>query len=460
MINPRQKWVQWLLTGWLVVLGAGLAGCQKRSPDFPTATRSLLPLPTVTTHVPELIPPPVITLRVNLSPTQTNSLPTPIPSLTFPPLSPVATPLPLPEAAYANLHAHLHDDSPQLLISYDDNTSIAYTYDNALVILAFLARNNPMDQQAARQLADALVQAQENDPAGDGRVRNAYLVTTMSPDLMIADAGSATGNMAWVALALAQSGAQLGEAAYLDAAAYLGDWIFNYTYEENGYTGGLSSTGEPYTWQATEHNVDVYAAFMLIYQATNDPAWRHRAMVAKRFLAEMWSGDYFWTGTKPDGATLNPAPRPEDTQSWTLLVLGETDIYGTALSWAETALSEDNCPCGAAVGYRFSDEGSGCWWEGAAHIALAWQMLGETGRSQLLMDSLESVALGDIIPAACGETVLTGYGGIYPSDVGHIGATAWYLFSAQGYNPFWGIPITDPVPFAGQYDPLPTDTGQ
>jgi hypothetical protein len=53
--------------------------------------------------------------------------------------------------------------------------NVAFTYDNALALLAFLARGTPDDIRRAEILADAFVYASQNDRFyNDGRLRNAY----------------------------------------------------------------------------------------------------------------------------------------------------------------------------------------------------------------------------------------------------------------------------------------------
>src|SRR6185437_1710362 len=49
------------------------------------------------------------------------------------------------------------------------------TYDNALIALAFLARGRGDDIQRAIIIGNALLYAQQTDPAGDGRFRQAYM---------------------------------------------------------------------------------------------------------------------------------------------------------------------------------------------------------------------------------------------------------------------------------------------
>jgi hypothetical protein len=361
-------------------------------------------------------------------------------------------------------------DSYATTATFDDGDT-AWTYDNALVLLAFLAHGAGEDLAAARVLADSLVYAQTHDPEfSDGRLRDAYHAQAFvgaDGKVNAAVSGSATGNMAWTVLALVRAWERLGERSYLEAAQRLGQWIFNQAYDTRGaggYNGGVDAGGNRLTWKATEHNADVYATFMNLYRATDDPTWRQRAMSAKHFLRTMWDeqGGYFWTGTTADGATINPRPIPEDTQSWTLLSLGEPERYKRALDWAESNLFYEVCPaCEASNGYRFSNTGSGCWPEGTAHMALAWQAAGDLDRANRLLQSLRSTRVlasettSKAMPAACGTEAVTGYGWNYPADVPHIGATAWYLFAELGHNPFWGIPSTEAAPWSGVYDPAP-----
>jgi hypothetical protein len=166
--------------------------------------------------------------------------------------------------------------------------------------------------------------------------------------------------MAWAVLALVRASERLGDTAYLAAAQRLGQWIFDTTSDERGgggYTGGIAEGGGQLHWKATEHNADVYAAFMNLHRATGDPVWRERALSARHFLTTMWNEQdgFFWTGTAEDGTTPNRRPVPEDAQSWTLLALGELERYRPALDWADSTLRYKTCPgYETASGYRFS----------------------------------------------------------------------------------------------------------
>lgn len=370
------------------------------------------------------------------------------------------------DAEFEYLHAVAGGEGLHLLDSYAttpsfDDGDLAWTYDNALVLLAFLARGTEADLAAARRLAEALVYAQAHDPEfADGRLRDGYHASPFvaaDGKTNVAARGSATGNMAWAAVALVRAGERLGNPGFTTAAERLGQWIADQagdTRGPGGYNGGLDEKGKPLLWKATEHAADVYAAFRNLERATGDPAWRERAMQARVFLQAMWDeqSGHFWTGTTADGATINRRPVPEDAQSWTLLALGDPERYGRGLAWAESNLFVANCPaCEAVSGYRFSTAGSGCWPEGTAHMALAWQAAGDRERSNRLLESLRGVQApaagrGVAIPAACGKPAVTGYGWDYPAGVAHTGATAWHLLAELGYNPFWGIPASERPP--------------
>lgn len=383
---------------------------------------------------------------------------------------PVLTPAHSLDAVFIYLHTQATGNVPRLVDSYAKTTTFddgdtAWTYDNSLAILALLARGEAADLATARTLADALVYAQAHDPQfDDGRIRDSYHASAFiraDKRANVDRGGSATGNMAWAVLALVRASERLGDTAYLAAAQRLGQWIFDNTSDERGaggYTGGVAEGGGQLHWKATEHNADVYAAFMNLHRVTADPAWRERALLARHFLTTMWNEQdgFFWTGTTEDGATPNPRPVPEDAQSWTPLALGELERYRRALDWADSTLRYKACPgYEAASGYRFSDVGSGCWWEGTAHMALAWRAAGEAARADELLQHLRGVRkgvpglAGEAISAASGDPAVSGFGWSYPAQTPHLGATAWYLFAEVGHNPFWGLAVTEPIPFAG-----------
>ena len=199
----------------------------------------------------------------------------------------------------------------------------AHVYDNALAILSFLARGMASDLAHARDIADAMVYAQDHDPYfTDDRLRNVYHAEALGGSNGVAwywndayGAGSHVGNMSWATLALARMYQATGASEYLDAALRLGEWIYEHTHDGRlygGYTGGHDGWGADQTrndWKSTEHNIDAYVAFAALYDITDDARWWEWALHAKDFVRAMWHDGalddgtpvgWFWTGTKGD----------------------------------------------------------------------------------------------------------------------------------------------------------------
>ena len=215
---------------------------------------------------------------------------------------------------------------------------IAFTYDNAVVLTAFLQRGQGDDPTRANVLGESLVYAQQHDPIGDGRVRNSYHANHFilsNGSVRIGDAGTYTGNMAWAGMALAQLYKKTQTQSYLDAAVSIGNWIQNKTHDTRGaggYTGGVSTQGK-LLYKSTENNIDVWALFTMLASLTGDATWTTRAQYAHTFIVSMWnplsSPGFFWTGTNTDGVTINTSFIPEDCQSWSYLAL-QDPVYAAS----------------------------------------------------------------------------------------------------------------------------------
>lgn len=396
-------------------------------------------------------------------------------------------------------------ESYEVTCAQDDDSSrnASHIYDNALVMLAFMARGTSEDWARAKILADSFVSAQAHDRAfSDGRLRNAYQAgDLLDPTTGLArlpgwwdydakqwfedkyQVSSYTGNLAWVMIALLRYYEVKGGADYLKAAEALGMWIYNNCYDENppfGYTGGQlgweanpqnPNGQEKIQWKSTEHNLDVYVAFTKLSELTKNLAWKIRAWQAKKFLRAMWNSKecHFWTGTLDDGRTINQTVVPEDVQTWGLMALGQVRKYGCSINWVENYCYVDPCPvCKDWKGFDFSYDFSnkennreGVWWEGTAHMCVALQIKNENEKSSEFINELRRVQVSAHnnnskgIVAACHDKVPTGFTSAcespeYPNGQCpfyyynrlHIGATAWYIFAERQYNPFWQTPTS------------------
>jgi hypothetical protein len=346
------------------------------------------------------------------------------------------------------------DSTPRLVQSYVSTPALelgdlAFTYDNALVILALLARGTADDVTRARVLGDALVFAQKNDPVPDGRIRSAYYVHPfVKPDgLPNLQEGPTldVGNTAWTGLALMKLYFKTGEASYLECSKALGKWIFTNAWDTRGaggYTGGLTPGGDRLRWKSSEHNIDTYAFFTMLAKATSDSKWTTRAQPALTLLDSMWVKEkgFFWAGTLEDGITRNELI-PADVQSWSYLATSRK-AYEGALDWAHNDLSATDA---GFSGVSFSNvDRSGVWFEGTAQLAAALNLRNNEGDKVEAAKYLESIARAEEsaphadgygIVAASKDGLNTGVGFQYFAAL-HIGATAWYAMAEYDENPF------------------------
>jgi hypothetical protein len=386
------------------------------------------------------------------------------------------------------IQSYIADDCPAGGIA-----NAAQVYDQALVLLAFLARGQPDDLRRADLIAQALLEAQHQDRTyRDGRLRNAYASgelldphsnTTRIPAAYDRTArrsledenavGSDTGNMAWAALALVQAHMLLPKHAgesYLSAALSLARWIVNNTKVDDslgGFAAGVhgfeSATGvsqgqQRKTYRATEHNLDLDALFGHLAEVTGRDTsegqyWSAQAAHARKFVDKMRNDNadehYLWTGTGP-GTTINTRVIPLDVQTWSVLRTRQPMNYSKALDWAL-----ENChEAGHRDAFDFNcKDGDGVWWEGTAQLAAALRWLKRDREAMPILARLREAQLRDrtaagALPAAsrCGLT--TGFDmsfrsgrtipWLYPNWP-HIGATAWFIFAALRINPYYVV---------------------
>ncbi|MEU7723431.1 Tat pathway signal sequence domain protein [Streptomyces tibetensis] len=353
----------------------------------------------------------------------------------------------------AAMDAYQEHGDLRLTQSYTDQAglfSTAFTYDNALALLAHLAARTPAGLTRAQALGDALLHAQRHDPTyDDGRLRQAYNVGPYTfydgspqPDGFVrADGtanvgtqfgftGTAVGDMAWAGIALGALARRTGARRFLDGAVRIGEWIERTGRTDEplgGYKFGVDGANQKLPFTSTEHNTDLVCLFGRLARLTGDRVWLERRGRAEAFVRRMWepSGGFFYTGTN-DGVTVNKSPVPEDTQTWTHLAL-DSRRHSRSLDWAVAELAvldhsgrtNSTVPAGQSYeGVTFSSasllanedapiadgqprpDRNGVWFEGTAHLALSLRDRGARGdeaRAGRLLASIERAQdlLGD-----------------------------------------------------------------
>jgi hypothetical protein len=338
----------------------------------------------------------------------------------------------------------------------------AFTYDNALAVIALEACG---EGAAAVRIGDALLAAAQADRSGDpGRLRNAYRAgaVTQRPvppmgwwsdqqqrwDEDPYQVGTATGNVAWAALALLTLDAATHDEHYRDGAIRLAHWAMATAYDAHapaGFSGGLygyDTAPQRLTWKSTEHNTDLAAVFDWLARLQPDAGWQQPAGAARGFVATEWdaTGGRFWIGTLPDGVTPNRHNSGLDAQLWPLLLADAPPAWRAAIGNVERSY-------GVAGGFDFNDDRDGIWWEGTAQAALVYRALGRPKDADRLLAAIaRQFSPGGMIWASSLPRITTGLAlspastsdDFYYYRLPHLGATAWAALAAKAWNPFTG----------------------
>lgn len=356
--------------------------------------------------------------------------------------------------------------------------NVAFTYDNALAILALLATHSADDQQRATLIGDAFVYAAQHDPVfTDGRVRSIY----SSGELVLPNgwipngelgsisapgfwdnthqtfvnlwyqsddpAAIDTGNNAWAMIALLTLYGRTQNSDFLTEARRLGDFIETFRNNSGsyqGFLGGLAPNGTPRPYASTEHNIDIYAAFTAMYNLTHEPAWLDGANHALEFVDAMWdpSIGMFRTGTT-DPNTLNTASDaiPLDVQAWSVLAIPNILAEHPMFLATAGATHKVTIP-GGQTGYDFNNDLDGIWFEGTGQLATAYELSGDPQAAAPILSQLQAAQQNATfssdggLAAASQDGLTTGFGFEYMRRI-HIAATAWNVFAELGVNPYY-----------------------
>ena len=352
---------------------------------------------------------------------------------------------------------------PVLLRSYDSRRgqgapdlpplhSAAFSYDNALAVIALLACGRL--SQAGR-IGEALRLAAVHDT----RLRDAYRAGAVEGGKPLPNGwwdgerkrwvdaahdyagayqdGTSCGNVAWVGLALLALHDATGETRWRDAAVQLARWVVAHasdTRGAGGFDGGIESwmlVPRKATWKSTEHNIDLAALFGWLARIDAPGGdWQLQAQHARRFVAAQWDGTsgHFWMGTTADGATPLRSPSALDVQLWAQLLPGAPKAWRRALAWVEHANA-------VAGGFDFTDVRDGLWTEGTAQAALVYRWLGHrTEADRLLASVARQASPGGFLYATPDARITATYSHYYHQP--HLAATAWAVLAALDRNPY------------------------
>ncbi len=378
---------------------------------------------------------------------------------------PAAAATPSVSNAYAYLNRAMDlyatGSTPRLVQSFIGGTpgrqgfTDSETYDDALMIDAYLTEGTPDGLARATVIGNSILLVQAHDPAHDGRIREGYapapLATTTKHGrqhirIQIRDKTSDVGNMAWVGMALARLYAATSSTAYLSGAESIGAWVVRNCFDQRGaggFTGGKSANGARIRWKSTEQNLDLFSLFTMLRTETGNSQWTSDAARARTLVDAMWnrSTGSFSVGTTTNGVSLNASEQPEDVNSWSYLAL-QDPAFNSSIDWNVHHLSVS---VGGFSGVSFClGDKSGVWFEGTAHLADALELRHGNGDDQLANQYLSDIQFAQTngpngdglgIIAASKDRLSDCDGDYYYSSL-HTGATSWYILASQEVNPF------------------------
>lgn len=356
-------------------------------------------------------------------------------------------------------------EKPLLLRSYDHERGVgesdeptlrtaAFTYDNALGVIALLACDRPVE---AARIGEALRLAATKD----SRLRNTYRAREVGDKPLpngwwdakqnrwVEDAyqmGTATGNVAWTGLALLALHDATKEPKWRDAAAKLAQWVADNTRDTRGAGGfsggviGFDAQPQKLSWKSTEHNIDLVALFDGLARSGAPGAWMSQAEHARRFVSAQWdaASGHFWVGTLPDGVTPNRDASGLDAQLWAQLLPNAPREWRRAIAYVEHAHAVPG-------GFDFNADRDGLWLEGTAQAALVYRVLGrEDDAKKLFVTIAGQRGAEGYLYATREPRITTGLAvgadsasaDFYYYRRPHLAATAWAVLATLKCNPF------------------------
>jgi hypothetical protein len=272
----------------------------------------------------------------------------------------------------------------------------------------------------------------------------------------------------------------------LDGALRAATFIETTTRDNTNVPPGGYFFGNGQSNKSTEHNIDVYALFTMLAHLSGDNSWLNGAAHARAFVEAMFDqpSGHFWTGTSdPTNIFFNNSP--EDVQTWSYLAFQDPN-FAISLDWVKTNLATTDTTFafhngwGSTGGLRLrvsgmsyaslsklggalgdpSVDADAVWLEGTSHLiaALLLRRLpakndipsfhGDLDLASSLLENVQvaqnslgagqtvngqALVVGQGVTAAT-SILNTGFGfNFFPFF--HIGATSWYVMSAQGANP-------------------------
>jgi hypothetical protein len=350
-----------------------------------------------------------------------------------------------------------------LVISHEGDSALkdwAFTYDQSLAAQVYILFG---DYDRAKKIFDFYRRGAER--VNGGFVNCYYTLTGDVAEYIVH-----SGPNIWLGIALVQYYFKTGDPQYLPLAEEIAAWVISLQSQdpEAGIKGGPAVE-----WFSTEHNLDAYAFFGMLYKSTTREKYR---------LAQ--EGVFQWLKKRAYDRTEVPIRRGKgdstiatDTYAWSIAAIGPQRLSEIGMDPDEIIrFAEENCavsvtfdrPDGKTVrveGFDFAKarhiprggiispewtaqmivaykimaefhHKRGNQAKSAAYLKKAQTYLGELGK--LIISSPSRTGQGQgCLPYATQPYADTGHGWMTPKGnrTGSVAAVAYVIFAKRGYNP-------------------------
>ncbi|OGX40157.1 MAG: hypothetical protein A2984_02745 [Omnitrophica WOR_2 bacterium RIFCSPLOWO2_01_FULL_41_12] len=350
-----------------------------------------------------------------------------------------------------------------LVMSFEGDKDIAnwaFTYDQALLIQAY---TNFSDFERAKKILDFFAQKAKRI---DGKFLNAYYVNDGSP----AEYVNHSGPNIWLGIAILQYTKKSQDANYLNLAEEIAREIVSLQNEDKD--GGIRG-GSNIEWYSTEHNLDAYAFFNMLYKITNKALY-----LGARDKTLNWLVQHTYDNVDvPIKRGKGDSTIATDTYAWSIAAIGPEKLEELGMNPDRIVeFAEQNCrveasftrPEGQVIkitGFDFAPlrhvaRGGVVSSEWTAQMVLAFKAMANfyykkgliaKARSYDLKADTYLSELGNMVvtspsPSGQGESCLpyatqdfvdTGHGWMTPKgkSTGSVAGTAYTIFAYYNYNP-------------------------
>ncbi|MFA5276095.1 MAG: hypothetical protein WC417_04290 [Candidatus Omnitrophota bacterium] len=358
---------------------------------------------------------------------------------------------------WLTIHQNKHNG---LVMSFEGDGDIAnwaFTYDQALAIQAFTYFG---DFERARKTLDFF----KSSPKSGRLVYNAYYVNGGEP----AEYTVHCGPNIWLGIAIVQYMHKTQDKNYLNLAEDIATGIMALEDSEGGLRGGPDVQ-----WYATEHNLDAYAFFNMLYKITGKQVY---ALTRDKVLKWLIEHTYDTPGI-PVKRGKGDSTIATDTYAWSIAAIGPEKLVEAGMNPDKIMqFAEENCavevtylrPGGKSVrtkGFDFAAKrniarGGVISSEWTAQMIISYKIMsdfhakrGENKQAEIYrakadeyLLQLTRMIISSPSPSGQGESCLpyatqdcvdTGHGWMTPkgASTGSLSGTVYTIFAYYNYNP-------------------------